>query len=468
MALSDTLCRMLGHHTRDNMNKILTLLLFPIFVYGQQSDSVRLEKYIIAFSSLNKFSGTILVIKDNKPIIKKSFGFADIEKKNLNSIDTKFRIGSCSKQFTAIAILQLQEKGKLSVSDKLSKYFPNIPKSDSITIDMLLTHRSGIHDYCNDEAFEKINNPLLTKKKVMEILENDSSDFSPGSRYQYSNGGYFLLASIIEKASNISFNEYMINNIFKKAKMFSSGVDRNDTTIKNKAKGYVYKNDKLVLAPYDNMDGAMGNGNLYSTANDIYKYYLALKDTILLTKKSRQQFLTPANENKIKGLTPASGRYAYGVIDDTLEMHPFVTHGGWVYGFTSDITFFFKDNAVFVILSNNESRAWDLSQGLRAVLFNVPVIYPYKYKEIKVETKSLEKFIGQYGGIKIYIKENYLYLNDTSGPEGEIKLIPETETKFFYEDENNRQVEFRLDKDKKVINSWVIASGIKYELKPEK
>ena len=441
------------------MNKILTLLFLPVFVLGQKSDSLQLEKYIEAFASVNEFSGTILVIRDNKPIIQKAYGFADIEKKIPNVADTKFRIGSCTKQFTAIAILQLQEQDKLSVSDKLSKYFPKIQKSDSITIDMLLTHRSGVGGYTNDES-------KLTKQKALEILIKAPSDFSPGSKYQYSNDGYFILGAIIEKVSNMSFDEYMINNIFKKAGMFSSGADQNGVLVDNKAKGYVPKNGKLVPAPFDNMETGMGCGNLYSTVNDIYKYYNALEDNILLANKSRQQFLSPPPGNTLRGVTPASGAYAYGIIADTLEKHPFFTHGGCVYGFTSDITFFFEEKAVFVVLSNNEeSPAWTLSQGLRAILFHIPVVNPYKYKEIKVESRSLERFVGQYGDIKIYIKHGHLCLNDTAGPEGEIKLIPETETRFFFEEENNRQVEFSLDKDSHVINSWIIASGIKYKLK---
>lgn len=447
------------------MKKLLLVLFLPAVVFGQESNSQRLEKYIKAYSSVNEFSGTILIIKDDQPLVNESYGFADAEKKIPNTADTRFRIGSCSKQFTAIAILQLQEQGKLSVSDKLSSYFPAILKSDSITIDMLLTHRSGIHDYCNDEAYEKINNPSLTKQKVMEIIEKCPSDFSPGTRYQYSNSGYFILASIVEKASHQTFDQYINNHVFQKAKMYSSGVDHNDTLLPGKAKGYVSGNGKLTPAPYDNMDGAMGCGNLYSTVGDIYKYYLALEDTVLLSKKSRQQFLTPAVNNKIRGLTPASGRYAYGVIADTLENHAFVTHGGWVIGFTSDITIFFNDKALVVVLSNNESAAWALSRGLSAVLLHVPVIYPYKYKAITVETKSLEKFAGQYGAIKMYVRDNNLYLNDAAGPEGELRLIPETGTRFFYEGENDRQVEFSLNRNNKVIKSWLIASGIKHELK---
>lgn len=446
------------------MKRFLTLLLLPTFLLGQNNASEQLDKYIKAFTTVHDFSGTILVVKNNKTLVKKSLGLSDIENNIPNTADTKFRIGSCSKQFTAIAILQLQEQGKLSVNDKLNKYFPDIPKSDSITLDMLLTHRSGIHDLYNDSTFRELNTPLLTKEKILEMIKSNPLDFQPGNRYHYTNSGYFLLALIIEKVSNEKFDYYINNRIFKKAKMFSSGVDHNDTILPNKAKGYENESGKYIPAHYDNMNSAMGCGNLYSTVNDIYSYFEALNNDILLTKKSRKLFLTPGEDNHTRGKTLFKGNYAYGVIIDTLAKHTLVTHGGWVYGFPSDITMCFNDEAVFVVFSNNDANVWSLSKGLQAVLFNVPVIYPYKYKEIKVDSKSLEKFVGQYGAIKIYIKDNHLRLNDTSGDDGEIKLIPETETTFYYEDENNRQISFSLDNDK-VIRTWLIEDGIKHELK---
>ena len=249
--------------------------------------------------------------------------------------------------------------------------------------------------------------------------------------------------------------------------MDSSGIDHNEVNLSNKAQGYIYKNGKLTRAPYDNMDRAMGNGNLFCTANDIYKYYLAIENRIFFSKETQQQFLTPPKGNKIKGYTPATGYYAKGIIADTLDRHPYFTHGGGVYGFTSDITLFLEDKTLIVVLFNNESSAyaWALSQGLRAVLFSSSVTYPYKYQENKIDNSTLQKYVGQYGHIKLYRKGHYLYLNDASGPEGDIKLISETETSFFFEDENDRRIEFILDNQNNVSSSWIIAGGIRHLMK---
>ncbi len=449
------------------MHKLLLLLFLPVFLFGQGAKTEQLEKYIHAFQEMNEFSGVIFVSKDDKTLIDRAHGFADLETKTPNTANTKFRIASCTKQFTAIAILQLQEKGKLSVSDKLSNYFPEIPESKNITLDMLLTHRSGIHDYCNDPAYEKLNTPALTRKKVFEKIKNDPRDFPAGSKYQYSNSGYFLLGLIIEKVSGQTYQQFLKRNVFEKAGMHSSGVDQDETDIPEKAKGYVNNNDKLEPAPYENMICNLGCGDIYSTVNDIYKYYLALNDTILLSKESRQLLLTPDRNNFMRGTTPSSGRYAYGVISDSLQGHAFVTHGGWGYGFKSDITMYMDDKALVVVFSNSEANVWNLSKGLQAVLLDVPVIYPYRYKEVKLDPKSFKKFVGQYGSIKIYSKCNRLYLIDVTSPEGEIKLIPETEQRFFFEGENNRQIEFSGD-DNEMIKAWIIASGIKHQLKNKK
>ena len=166
----------------------------------------------------------------------------------------------------------------------------------------------------------------------------------------------------------------------------------------------------------------------------------------------------------IKLITPKKGTYAFGIGVDTLDKHASVGHGGWVFGFTSQITMYLNDKSFFIVISNSEANVWGLSKGLEAVMFNVPVIFPYKYKAIKVETKSLEKYVGTYGKVKIIIKDNYLYLIDEANDD-DIKLLPESKTKFFYEGENDRQIEFQLNKNNKVINAWLIDSGLKHQLK---
>jgi CubicO group peptidase (beta-lactamase class C family) len=451
--------------TKYRVKNLLYLLCLPIIVIGQQNDSTKLSRYMDAFRSLHDFNGTVLAVKNDKPVFTRSFGFADPGHSIPNSTDTKFRIGSCSKQFTAISILQLQEQGKLSVKDKLSKFFPDFPASDIITIEMLLANRSGLNDFYQTDKYERLNSPSLTKEKIIELIRTCKLDFPPGTKYAYSNPGYFILGLIIEKASGVSFDEYITTNIFSKANMHSSGVDHNETDISNKATGFVPKGKGLAPAPFDNMACIQGCGNLYSTANDIQRYFYALKENILLSEKSRELLLTPLSENVMYGGLPLNGMYAFGLMIDTIGGHHFCKHGGWCYGFKSDISMFFQENVLVIVLSNYESDVWSLARGIQAVLFNVQMEYPRRYKEVSIKPKMLEKFAGQYGRIKIYMKGSHLYLINTVGDSDRIKLIPESETRFSFEGENDRQLEFSVDNNGKVVGSWLLASGVKYALR---
>jgi CubicO group peptidase (beta-lactamase class C family) len=447
------------------MTRSLILSLVPFFILGQESDSLRLQKYIDSFATFDRFNGAILVAREGKAIYQNSFGFADMQSRQPNTGNTKFRIGSCSKQFTAIAILQLEELGKLSVKDKLSKYYPEFPGSANITIDMLLTHRSGLHDFYQDRKYAKLNTPALTRDRIIEMIKSAGLDFQPGTRYGYSNPGYFILGMIVEKVSNQTFDDYIRINILERAKMSSSGIDHNEIGVPNKAVGYVYDDDTWKPAPFDNMNGLMGCGNLYSTVTDMHRYFLALNDTLLLSAATRSRLLTAKADNVMLGNLPSNGRYAYGFMVDTLNDRLLVRHGGWCYGFKSDISMYQYEKVLVVVFSNDESDVWALSRGLQGVLLNVAMDYPHKYKEISVDASSLRKFAGQYGRVKIYKWGHNLYLNNTAGDDGRVKLVPETATRFSFEGENDRQVEFAVNETGKVTDSWLIASGIRYKLK---
>jgi CubicO group peptidase (beta-lactamase class C family) len=450
----------------DRLRKnFMLLMLLPLFGMGQEVDSIKLSRYMDAFTAIHDFTGTVLVIKNDSTVFARSLGFADAGHLIPNSLDTKFRIGSCSKQFTAIAILQLQEQGKLSVKDKLSTYFADFPASDRITIEMLLTHRSGLNDFYQTDKYARLNSPSLTKEKIIELIKSSKLDFQPGTKYGYSNPGYFVLGLIVEKVSGTNFGDYINKNIFAKAKMNSSGVDHNETNIPGKAEGFVRGKKGIRPAPFDNMNAIFACGNLYSTANDLLKYFTALSDTVLLSNTSLKQLTTAAIDNVMPGSLPSSGRYAFGVMVDTLGGHCLTRHGGWCYGFKTDMTMFFREKVLVTVLSNYESNVWSLSRGMQAVLFNVPIEYPHTYNKVMLKSDSLKKFEGQYGRVKIFLKGADLYLLNTASDDDKIRLIPETQTKFSFEGENDRQIEFTVNVDGKIVNSWLLASGVRYILK---
>ena len=190
-------------------NKIILLLLLPLAITAQKNYPQLLNEYAQAEFKIKEFNGTVLVMQKGKAIYKNAFGLADREWNVPNTLNTKYRIGSVTKQFTAACIMQLAEQGKLSVDDRLSKFISDYPKGDSITVHMLLNHTSGIANYTDlPEFWPKAILPLSTDSMIA-LFKNKPLDFSPGTKWNYSNSGFFLLGVIVEKLSGKTFTEYL-------------------------------------------------------------------------------------------------------------------------------------------------------------------------------------------------------------------------------------------------------------------
>ncbi|MEO8112698.1 MAG: serine hydrolase domain-containing protein, partial [Ginsengibacter sp.] len=210
------------------MKKIyfLVIVLCVVHIGFAQDTGSKLDTLISAYAKLDKFNGAALVAKGGTILLDKGYGYRNSNDKVLNSEQTIFQLGSITKQFTSAVILKLQEEKKLSVSDKLSKYFPNYPKGDSITIQQLLTHTSGIFNYTNDENFmaNEITKPA-TREKMMALFQDKPLDFSPGTSWNYSNSGYSLLGYIIEAVTKKSYEQAVRRYIFAPLHMTHSGFD---------------------------------------------------------------------------------------------------------------------------------------------------------------------------------------------------------------------------------------------------
>ena len=179
------------------MKKIFLFLLLPLTVAAQKNYPQLLDQYMQAQADLRGFNGAVLVMKQNKVMLRKGYGLADREWNIPNTPDAKFRIGSVTKQFTAACILQLIEAGKLSPEDKLSKFYPDFPKGDSVTIHMLLNHTSGIASYTDQKNFMDVATLPWSKDSIISYFKNLPYNFSPGTKWAYNNSGYFLLGCII-------------------------------------------------------------------------------------------------------------------------------------------------------------------------------------------------------------------------------------------------------------------------------
>ena len=437
------------------MKKFILLLLLPAMVSAQENYSQLLDKYVQAQMDAKGFNGTVLVMQKNKVLLKKAYGLADREWNIANTTDTKFRIGSITKQFTAACILQLIEQGKLSLDDRLSKFIPGFPKGDSVTIHMLLNHTSGIADYTELSDFGKVGTLTWSTDSMILFFRNRPYNYSPGTKFKYTNSGFFLLGYIIEKVSGQSYENYLRKNILDKLGMMNTGVDRLDTILPLRAKGYSKVKDKYVNADFISLAWPFSAGVLYSTVDDMYKWDRALYGTSVISASSKQKMFTPGKSN-----------YGYGIIIDSFENHLRTRHNGGIPGFLTHISRYINDDVCVIVLSNDDFNADGVANGLAGIVFDMPVEFPYIHKEIKIDPSLLDRYIGKYNAfltVEVIKKDGKLYRHRDGTPD--IELKPESETKFFYADDSDRQLEFEVDKTGKVTKIWFINNEQRGEMK---
>lgn len=416
----------------------IAILFLPLALAAQKDHPKKMDDYMKAQVDLKEFNGTALVMQKGKIIYEKAFGMADREWAVPNTIETKYRIGSVTKQFTAACIMQLAEQGKLSLDDKLSKYITDYPKGDSVTIHMLLNHTSGIKNYTDMPAFWPKAVLPMVPDSMIAIFKNAPYDFSPGSKWKYSNSGYFLLGYIIEKVSKTSYGDYLLKNVIQKIGLKNTNLDRNDSILVYRAKGYSKDESGWQNAMFISMDGPFSAGAMFSTVHDLQEWMKALMENKVVSPASVQKMTTAYMNN-----------YGYGLTIDSLGTHKRIGHSGGIPGFVSNLGYFPAEDAYVVVISNNSADASQVAAGLASVLFDLPVYIPYTPKEIKLSAAQMEKFIGTYTspGSSIDIIKNGDRLYRKRLGSLNIELKAESVTRLFYADGSDRFIEFEFDKD---------------------
>lgn len=326
-----------------------TFFLLTGTMHSQSSTIVETNSEVDKIDSLMQisykngtFNGAILVSQAGKPIYKNAFGYAD-KNNNLKLTNASvFYLASVSKQFTAMAIMILKEREKLSYDDKLSMYFPEFPDyANTVTIKHMLTHTSGIPDHFGLGIYKK----GLTNKDVVEVLAKQKKlDFKPGKKYSYSNGGYVLLSLIVEKASGIPFHKFMEINIFGPLNMNTSLVHNKSTpTIDNRAVGY---NKVDELDDYEIL--TTGAGGMFSTLDDLHLWDQALYTEKLIPKSTLEEAFTGTTLNNGK-LT----NYGYGWMVSEKDGLKSVYHAGGLSGYRTFILRNLYNNSAYILLTNH-------------------------------------------------------------------------------------------------------------------
>lgn len=319
--------------------------------------SAEIDDYIKAYESKGWFSGSALVAKSGEILLDKGYGMANYELGVLNTSDTRFHLGSVTKQFTAMAVMQLQEKGKLSTEDNLAKYIPDYPNGKKITIHQLLTHTSGIPDYINDDkTFEDISRLYHPLDYIIGRFKNKPLEFQPGTKYDYSNSGYVLLCYIIESVSKMKYQDYLSTYIFKLLGMNNTGYDDLKPLVKKRAQGYTIIDGKLYNVEYFDRSNLEGADGLFSTTGDLYKWDRALYTDKLVTKETLNKIFTPY---------PPAKKYGYGWVTDGVKMY----HTGRMDGFYTCISRDIKNDYVIILLSNlQQAPVVNMNNDLEAIL----------------------------------------------------------------------------------------------------
>ena len=428
---------------------LLSLLCISYFSFAQQGS--KLDTLMSAYAKLHKFNGSALVAKNGVILLNKGYGYRNAENKVANNEQTIFQLGSVTKQFTSAVILKLQEEKKLSVSDKLSKYFPGYPKGDSITIEHLLTHTSGIYNYTNDANFmtNEITKPA-SREKIMALFKDKPLDFSPGTSWNYSNSGYSLLGYIIEAVTKKPYYQAVRKYIFTPLHMTHSGFDFTHLKKKEKAMGYFSLEGKNpAIAPTVDSSVSFSAGAIYSTVGDLYLWHKALQKNTVLSKAQQE-----------KAYTPVKNKYGYGWGIDSIGGKRVVSHGGGIHGFITEISRVPEDDVCVILLSNASDPLGDISKNIFAILYGKEYVLPKERIVMKLPEEKLKQYEGEYELNKdlhviINLKDGELVAIPT-GQRPEV-LYAEKEDLLFVKSQDI-QLEFTRN-EKKEVDGFILHQG---------
>jgi CubicO group peptidase (beta-lactamase class C family) len=381
----------------------------------------------------------VLVSRDGEIIYENSFGYADIGNKVPVIAETKFRIGSITKQFTAAGILKLQEEGKITVNDSLSEFIPDFPRGNEVTIHHLLTHTSGIHSFTNRPNFMKYVTMSISPEAMIDTIKNFEYDFDPGERYQYNNSGYYILGYIIEKVSGKEYGEYLKETFFDPLGMKNTGVHGPLLVLDNEATGYSLEEGTLKKAINWDMTNAGGAGALYSTVNDLYIWNEALFKGKVLSDESLKAAFTPVVLNNNK--KPEGVQYGYGWLFYKIRGIDFTGHGGGLHGFLSSLSRQPENNITIAVLCNSTPPPEGINPGSNANLIAEYLLWQEMEKQSSYATDTtidislLEDYTGRYnygrGAVLIVSLENGKLYAQLTG-QSKFQIFPSSENEFYW------------------------------------
>ena len=393
------------------MKKFTMIVLFGFLVVSQsflfaQTKSEKIDQLISKYKEYKYFNGSALVVDNNETVLKKGYGLANMEWSIPNQPDTKFRLGSITKQFTSMLIMQLVEKGKIKLDGKLTEYLPYYRKDtgDKVTIHMLLNHTSGIPSYTDQPAFTKdVSRKYYAPDDFIKEQCSGDFQFEPGTKWVYNNSGYFILGAVIEHVTGMTYEEALTKNILEPLGLNDTGYDNSDPIIARRAGGYEKTASGFRNSSFLDMSLPYAAGSMYSTVEDLYKWDKALQTEKLVTKKSLDKIFS---KSFLRGGT---SYYGYGwTIDqrivgkDTLKV---ITHGGGINGFAT-INYMIPEKGQYVIIFCNlgHSPLGEMTDKIIDILNGKEVRMPAQSIADKladvIKEDGIEAAVGQFNQLK--------------------------------------------------------------------
>jgi CubicO group peptidase (beta-lactamase class C family) len=350
----------------------------------------KIDSIVTPLIDSSKIAGVaVAVFKDNKPVMLKSYGFADLEYGVQLPVNASFEIGSVTKQFTAVATLQLAEQGKINLDDDITKYIKFDTKGKKVTVRQLLNHTSGIKGYTELPMFESLAAHKYKRDTLLRLVEKEPFDFEPGEALIYNNTGFFMLGLIIEKVSGISYEEYIKKNLFEKAGMTDSYYCNETKIVKNRAHGYQMGKDGLARADYLDHTWPYAAGSLCSTVVDLVRWNDALHHGKILGEEAYKEFISPSALNDG---TPT--HYAKGITVTEENGRKMIAHGGAIPGFFAENNYFPDENVSVVVLLNTIGPVG----GGTIVDPIIDTLFPEAKMEKSQFTGDRSKYAGKYSG----------------------------------------------------------------------
>ncbi|GAB3987370.1 hypothetical protein GCM10028807_07320 [Spirosoma daeguense] len=438
---------------------LIQLAAVPLQAQSVKTTAEKLDEYLLSAQRAYRFNGVALVAQRGQILHHKAYGLRHVESEAPNDTITRFPILSITKSFTAALILKLQEQGKLSVDDKLSKYVPDIPNGDKITLHHLLTHTSGLFNFTDiigEEDSAIVCHPV-SKQLLLDLLKSRPVEFSPGKQFGYNNSGYCLLGMVIEKIEGKPYEQVMRELVFQPLGMNQSGFDFINLPKPIRAFGY----DTLTTnyySPYPHFDSTVvySAGAMYSTTSDMLKWGKAVATQQLLSASSWKQAFKPRMNN-----------YGYGWEIGHYINKSYIRHSGGYPGFMAEFVHF-PDEDVTIILLNNFGNYGDsvfpTVMGLSSIVFGKPYdLWPAR-QPVTLDETTLKQYVGHYVlnrqfAIDIDLRNGQLYAlgrNKVQVPE--LAMYASSQDKFFVWVYNNR-VTFKRDASGRVIGLTIREHG---------